>query len=189
MNAAHEPNPRERLLEAAERVVISRGVAGLTFDAVAREAGVSKGGLLHYFVSKEALLNAMLQRMADFIGQSHARVLESIPPGPGRVAKAVLAWAFGHEELSLNEQRYERLAAVFLSAFHYDPALLDPMRAFSAQLKASLIADGLSEGDALVLLTACDGIFMAHMFKTYVLSPADMAAMRATLYRLAGVCA
>ena len=35
---------RERLLDAAEQIVARHGVGNLTLDAVAHEAGVSKGG-------------------------------------------------------------------------------------------------------------------------------------------------
>jgi AcrR family transcriptional regulator len=53
---------RERLLDAAERVVVESGATHLTLDAVAKSAGVSKGGLLYHFPSKEALLEGMLAR-------------------------------------------------------------------------------------------------------------------------------
>ena len=36
---------REAILEAAETVVATKGVANLTFEEVAREAGISKGGV------------------------------------------------------------------------------------------------------------------------------------------------
>jgi AcrR family transcriptional regulator len=61
-----EPIPaqpaRERLLDAAERLVLETGAGHLTLDAVAKFAGVSKGGLLYHFPSKDALLEAMLAR-------------------------------------------------------------------------------------------------------------------------------
>src|SRR5215469_14026355 len=53
---------RDRLLDAAERVVAESGATHLTLDAVAKSAGVSKGGLLYHFPSKEALLEGMLSR-------------------------------------------------------------------------------------------------------------------------------
>src|SRR5690242_2095382 len=47
------PGPaRDRILEAAERVVAEIGAARLTLDVVAQAAGVSKGGLLYHFPSK-----------------------------------------------------------------------------------------------------------------------------------------
>ena len=53
---------REALLDAADRVIAKVGVINLTIDAVAREAGVSKGGVLYSFGTKDALIEAMLQR-------------------------------------------------------------------------------------------------------------------------------
>lgn len=46
---------REEILEAARRVLLRKGIAGTTLDAVAREVGVSKAALYYYFPSKDAL--------------------------------------------------------------------------------------------------------------------------------------
>ena len=51
---------RARLLDAASAVVRREGAQALTLDAVAAEAGVSKGGLLYHFRSKRELLDGML---------------------------------------------------------------------------------------------------------------------------------
>ena len=64
------PGPaRERILEAAERVVAEIGAARLTLDVVAQAAGVSKGGLLYHFPSKESLLGALAQRYVHSMEQ------------------------------------------------------------------------------------------------------------------------
>ena len=46
----------QRIVEAMRSSVARRGVAGSTFDQVAREAGVSRGLLHYYFGTKERLL-------------------------------------------------------------------------------------------------------------------------------------
>lgn len=46
---------RDEILEAARRVLLRRGIAGTTLDAVAVEVGVSKTALYYYFPSKDAL--------------------------------------------------------------------------------------------------------------------------------------
>lgn len=51
---------RNNIIEAAERLVTRVGAAHLTLDAVAEEAGVSKGGLLYHFKTKNELLQAIL---------------------------------------------------------------------------------------------------------------------------------
>ena len=45
-----------RIVEAMRTMVAARGIAGATFDHVAREAGVSRGLLHYYFGTKERLL-------------------------------------------------------------------------------------------------------------------------------------
>jgi AcrR family transcriptional regulator len=47
---------REEILDAARRVLLSRGLPGLTLAAVARELGLTKAALYYYFPSKESLV-------------------------------------------------------------------------------------------------------------------------------------
>ena len=63
---------REELLDAADRVIARGGVISLTIDAVASEAGVSKGGVLYSFGTKDALIKAMLDRA----GQSYDSLID-----------------------------------------------------------------------------------------------------------------
>jgi AcrR family transcriptional regulator len=46
---------REEILDAARRVLLKKGIAATTLDAVAREVGLSKAALYYYFPSKDAL--------------------------------------------------------------------------------------------------------------------------------------
>ncbi|MEN3280886.1 MAG: hypothetical protein V7607_2026 [Solirubrobacteraceae bacterium] len=52
----------QRIVEAMRSSVARRGVAGSTFDHVAREAGVSRGLLHYYFGTKERLLAEVVRR-------------------------------------------------------------------------------------------------------------------------------
>ncbi len=56
---------RDTLLDAAEAVVLSEGAARLTIEAVAKTAGVSKGGVLYHYRTKDTLIAAMLKRYFD----------------------------------------------------------------------------------------------------------------------------
>ncbi|HEX2085763.1 MAG TPA: TetR/AcrR family transcriptional regulator [Solirubrobacteraceae bacterium] len=55
----------QRIVEAMRSSVARRGVAGSTFDHVAREAGVSRGLLHYYFATKERLLAEVVRHDAD----------------------------------------------------------------------------------------------------------------------------
>ena len=54
-----------RIVDAMRASVARRGVAGSTFDHVAREAGVSRGLLHYYFGTKERLLAEVVRRDCD----------------------------------------------------------------------------------------------------------------------------
>ena len=177
------PDARTRILDAAEAMVRARGVPGLTLEAAAREARVSKGGLLYHFASKEALLAAMLTRLAEFVSQDFVAAMERLPPGPGRAARAMLAWGLEASEAEANE-RCDRAAAVFLATFHHDPALLGPIRAVVAGLREAVAADGLPPGHGMAIMAAMDGLFMARIFGMYELAPAERRDMHAALSRL-----
>ena len=56
---------QEKILDAAAELVAEIGAGRLTLEAVAERAGLSKGGLLYNFPTKEALLQGMIQRMID----------------------------------------------------------------------------------------------------------------------------
>lgn len=60
--AAGEALVREAVEEAAVAVLRQKGLAGLTMDAVAEAAGVSKGTLYNYFKNKDDLLEAAHER-------------------------------------------------------------------------------------------------------------------------------
>ena len=57
-NVAFRPAPvtaRDRLLEAAIKLIRSKGFAATSVDQICAEAGVTKGAFFHHFASKEAL--------------------------------------------------------------------------------------------------------------------------------------
>lgn len=57
------PHARDSVLDAFEDLLIGHGERAATMDAVSRAAGVSKGGLLYHFPTKEALESALLTRL------------------------------------------------------------------------------------------------------------------------------
>jgi DNA-binding transcriptional regulator YbjK len=61
----HDPDRRERLVDAAVRVVAERGIAGLSHRAVAAEADVPLGSTTYHFASLDDLLLAALRRISD----------------------------------------------------------------------------------------------------------------------------
>lgn len=146
---------RAALLEAATRVMRREGSARLTLDAVAREAGVSKGGLLYHFSSKEALLRALLdEHLGHFDEALRARQAEDAEPA-GRWARAYLG-------LTLAENPASDPGAALLAAVALDPELLSGVRDRYARWQACAEADDLPPGLGTLLRLAADGLWLAE---------------------------
>ena len=58
---------RDRILDAFVGVLIDQGERAATLDAVAAAAGLSKGGLLYHFASKEALADGLIARLRALV--------------------------------------------------------------------------------------------------------------------------
>lgn len=58
-------NSSPRILAATRAVSARDGTAHVSIDAIAREAGLSRGGVLHNFPSKRALMVAMLEELLE----------------------------------------------------------------------------------------------------------------------------
>jgi hypothetical protein len=84
-------------------------------------------------------------------------------------------------------ERCDRIAAVFLAAFHHDPALLNPARAIVDELRKALATDGPPPGSGMAIMAAGDGLLMARIFGLYNVSDEERRAMRNALAPLAGI--
>lgn len=91
---------RAELLEAAERVVLERGLAETRIADVAAESGVS-GGLVHYhFTSKDQLLTEMLRSAAERDIARARRLATGPGPAAGRLDKVMREFVPGPRDQS-----------------------------------------------------------------------------------------
>jgi AcrR family transcriptional regulator len=149
---------KQRLLETANRIVQRDGAGRLTLDAVAAEAGVSKGGVLYHYPSKDALIRAMLDLLLGGIdGELDAPADDRRDESPG-------GWLRGYIEASINVERDERdLKAALLVAAATDPDLLEPMRERYREWQAQVECDGIDPALATILRLAADGFWIADL--------------------------
>ena len=164
---------RDALLDAAEAVVARQGVANLTFDAVAAEAGMSKGGLLHHFRSKDRLIEGMVRRAAENWRACWLGSYERAPDGPGRLTRGLLNHCLSDTQ-TWTEQLRRSSAAVF-AALAQNPSLIEPMRAVYVDLHRRIAEDGLPPGVGEAVVTAIDGLWLYWVLG---LVPVDQDLMR-----------
>lgn len=142
---------RGRLLRAAVDVMQRSGPTSLTLDQVARQAGVSKGGLLHHFPSKEALLEAVVRHLFDeFAAGVDARLAQE-PFGAGRLLRAYI-----HANLDDSQELPLELAAPLLTAMVDQPALAALIRDDALAWQARLADDGVPPARVAVVRMAAD---------------------------------
>ncbi len=67
---------RTDILEAAQRLVYSKGYEGMSIQDILAELHISKGAFYHYFDSKQALLEALIERMAQQVIQLLVPIVE-----------------------------------------------------------------------------------------------------------------
>jgi AcrR family transcriptional regulator len=60
---------KAQILEAGLKTIAERGCANVTMDDICRAAGLSKGGLAHYYRSKNALFKSVFEEFFDRIFQ------------------------------------------------------------------------------------------------------------------------
>jgi TetR/AcrR family transcriptional repressor of nem operon len=73
-----EPLTKERLLDAVQQLMLSKGYAATSVDDICRDAGVTKGGFFHHFPSKESAAQAALER---FYAATGGMILAAPLPG------------------------------------------------------------------------------------------------------------
>jgi TetR/AcrR family transcriptional repressor of nem operon len=56
---------RERILDAAQTLILDRGYAGVSVDQLINSLGLTKGAFFHHFKSKRDLARILIRRYAD----------------------------------------------------------------------------------------------------------------------------
>jgi AcrR family transcriptional regulator len=148
----------DELLDAAEAVIVRDGIASLTLDAVAAEAKVSKGGLLHHFPSKDRLVEALVVRTANAIRAHNEAAYQGASEGPGRMARGLLATNL--RDMQEWCTSCQRGSAATVSALAHNPRLLEPMRTAYADLHRRVAQDDLPEGVGDAVVAAIDGLWL-----------------------------
>lgn len=144
---------QQAILDAAERVVGRSGAVNLTLDAVAAEAGISKASVIYDYKSKQALIEAVVDRAFQRDNEHHLRIEADLPEGPGPAIRGRIVAA--------GEPPPEAFRAVALNlsaALTLDDALRSKMRTNQAETIARIRQTSPSERGALLAYLALEGL-------------------------------
>lgn len=162
---------RGALLDAAEAVVLRDGAGNLTIDAVAKQAEVSKGGVLYAFATKDALIDAMMRRVVDGYQRVVDDFLAKADDGPH-------ARIHAHVEANRQEDAEGNARAVALMAsFIRAPVFQDETHAFYKSLFELADPSTLAGRRLRLALLAAEGAFAVRGFGFYVFSETEWQAV------------
>src|SRR5271157_4898374 len=92
--AARSASTRQALLDATIACLVEDGYAKTTTTRVAERAGVSRGAHLHHFQTRQALLAAAMEHLAERRGRELLAAAGELPAGRERLVQGLdLLWA------------------------------------------------------------------------------------------------
>jgi AcrR family transcriptional regulator len=145
---------RDRILDAAESVILDSGGRTFTLDAVAERAGISKGGLVYSFATKDGLVRAALEREVSRFQDAVRQRLGDMPLDP-------LEMVLAHIEEALDEDdAATRKAAFLVTALVHAPEMLEPVRRYYRALLDPLLTECGEVHEVRHALLAVEGIFL-----------------------------
>ena len=168
---------REALLRAASQVLIDKGVEALTLDAVAQQAGVSKGGLLYHFPNKDALMTGMVEQLIqDFEAVLQEEFEQDDAPGTqGQWVRAYIqaTLRFSKQSLAL----IARLSSIAVDS----PHVLKAAKIYEQQWRQRVETSGIDPTKATIILLATDGLWLSELFQVGTLDEPRLTQVVETL--------
>ena len=152
---------RDKILNAAQARLLALGPAGLVLDAIAADAGVSKGGLLYHFRSKDALVGGLCDRMLDDFEHRLAAEFASDPEPVGAWTRAYLASTVTDEGKPADDSA--QLMAGLLAALGRDSKHLEVVRQRFDEWHRKLDSDGIDATTATLVRLAADGLWLSAL--------------------------
>lgn len=149
---------KEDLLLNTARIIYEEGIQKLTIDLVAKQSGMTKGGVLYHFENKDALL----MKMNEFVIEQFDAILEkhlATLSGKYRYTRA-----YGLATLEYVREHKILLPAVFITSFENEQCANLWEKTLHNLEKLFEEDDGNAE-EILSFRLLCDGIWFSLMYR------------------------
>ncbi|MFJ7755122.1 TetR family transcriptional regulator [Peribacillus muralis] len=156
---------RQHILKSATDFILQNDFNSLTLDSVAKQAGISKGGLLYHFPSKEALMIGLAQYIFEkFNMQFNVHANKENPIEKGTWCRALIEvtkWDLEHNaELNIG-----LIAASMLNA-----DVSESISQSYQYVQNKVEQDNIDPITATIIRLAIDGLYYSELFN---LAPLD----------------
>lgn len=190
MPRARIPHRRERVLDAAEALVLERGFDAMSVQAIADRVGIAKGAVYLEFASKEAVVDALIERGMARLNAASAAALGGEPRPRLSVAYRVALEGILDDPLMTAAFLDDRGVLGAYADAHRGERYAARHRAVVAWVRdlqqAGALDSGVdAEGLALALSSSTIGLLSASR----LLGPLDRSQLEAALAALADLVA
>lgn len=145
---------RRAVLDAAARGLVREG-SGLSLATVARDAGVSKSGLLHHFGSRDALLHAVA---VDSVEAFRAQVLAQVDLSENHAGQLLRAYVRAMCDAVLDDEAATADHLVLWTTLRDHPGVAALVEHDLDRWETDLLADGADPDRVLVVRLAAEGL-------------------------------
>ncbi|MCP3386783.1 TetR/AcrR family transcriptional regulator [Bradyrhizobium sp. CCGUVB4N] len=158
-NASRSERSRNAALEAAIAIIARDGPGRLTLDAIARESGLSKGGVMHQFRTKEAVLKALLERQMVHFEEFSKGVMAKVSTTSATPELATELATVREAALSVNS-----VALALVAAMVENPGLMSLPRDREMKRVAAIKAEATDPDLAMLRWAAARGLLLSNLF-------------------------
>lgn len=142
------------LFKATQNIINTKGISHLTLDNIAKEANISKGGLLYHFPTKKALIEGGIKDVL----KNYAIEMDKLHNEDHDDGGFLRSYA----EVSLNNP--QQLTSGLLAAVATDAELLQPIQDHYENWQEKITNDGLDPVIATIIRLTIDGIWFCELF-------------------------
>lgn len=150
---------RRAVLDAAIALLNERGTSVSLAD-VAERAGVSKGGLMHHFPSREALFNALAIDVLDRFRAAVNAHLDLSENTPGKLLRAYVRTLCG----GAPDVMREFSASPIWNTLTHNPEIATAMSEDNELWRTDLSADGIDATHVAIVRRAAEGLAAAYSY-------------------------
>ena len=159
---------KDKICEAAMQLAIRDGLLAMTLENVAKQAGISKGGVMYHFPSKDELVRGVVDYFSEQCETMLMRRVIDDPEPRLRWARCMLDCLFPESAASDRRTDVEEISSDVLSRFFMamlagavtSPAAMLPLRNLATRMRKRFMSDPNEGMEQILVWLAIDGLFL-----------------------------
>ncbi len=156
---------KDKICEAAILIASRDGLLTMTLENVAREAGITKGGVMYHFPSKDELVRGVIEYFSQQCETMLMRRVVDDPEPRMRWARCMLDCLFPQSDKSklVDDYPSDVLARFFvatLTAAVTSPGAMQPLRDLAAKMRSRCLSDPSEGMEQILVWLTIDGLLL-----------------------------